>query len=90
MINLIFQTVIDTAQEKLGTHVMFKRVEENSEQFAPAFLVVINGEPTNHMFNSAILNNDEVPTSKIAPQIINGLLHLVSTLKVDKQLDFSI
>jgi hypothetical protein len=77
MINYIFESVIAGVQDALGATVEFKRIEEKCQQFAPAFLIVANGEPTKILFNTAILNDDKIPLADLVPKIIVGLAHQI-------------
>jgi hypothetical protein len=78
MIKYLFESITAGAKEALNLDVEFKRVEEKCKPLAPAFLIHANGQPTNILFNTAILNNDKMPLFELMPKLIVGIIQQIA------------
>lgn len=78
MINFLFESITNSAKEHLNLDVEFKRLEEKCAPLAPAFIIHANGQPTNILFNSAMLNSDKMPLAELVSKLIIGVIQQIA------------
>jgi hypothetical protein len=74
MINFIFQSIAESVKQEIGADIEFRRVDEKCKPFAPAFLIMANGESTNILFDmTALVDNQSIPITDLVMKIVIGL-----------------